>query len=171
MHSAEKIHWGILECFIDVGYIKNIRDERGGGNHNFPSKMVFLTVPKHFEGESISVSLVSFIEICYRQERMGVNHDFHSKFFCLAGLKNFVGENFCAVNPKNFGCGKIIYKSRGRVSRLPGGNYFLHSADKIHRGILQCFIDVGFKKKLGITEGAGITIFRRKCFSHSAESF
>ena len=46
--------------------IKEITDKRGGGNHDFPSRMVFLTVPKHFEGESISVSLVSGIEKCYR---------------------------------------------------------------------------------------------------------
>ena len=51
--------------------------------------------------------------------------------FCLAGLKKLVGETFCAVNPKTFGCEKFIYKSRGRVSRLPVGIYFLHSADKI----------------------------------------
>ena len=30
---------------------KNVRHKRGGGNHDFPSKLFRLTVPKHFVEE------------------------------------------------------------------------------------------------------------------------
>ena len=71
----------------------------GGGNHDFPSKIFCLKVPKKFVGEAFSVSLVSGIEKIYASE--GYVTIFRQKFFCLTVPKHFVEEPFCGVFQKN----------------------------------------------------------------------
>ena len=44
-HSAESFRRGTLYCFTVFGYGKSL-DRRGGGYHDFPSKIFCRTVPK-----------------------------------------------------------------------------------------------------------------------------
>ena len=96
-HSAEEFRRGTLLCFREFLVLKNFRDTRGGGCHDFPSKTFFLTVPNHFV-EIFCVSESSGYRkiLCLR----GEYHDFLSKIFCLAVPNNFVEELFCAVFQK-----------------------------------------------------------------------
>ena len=50
-HSTEKFRRGTLLCFRKFLVAKNVRDKRGGGYHDFLSKLFCLTVPKNFVGE------------------------------------------------------------------------------------------------------------------------
>ena len=54
--GAEKIGRGTLLCFGFFLLSKNVRDQRGGGNHTFLSELFFVTVPKHFVEEPLCVS-------------------------------------------------------------------------------------------------------------------
>ena len=63
-----------------------------GGDQDFPSKILCLTVPKVSLGESITVALNSGIEKVWI--RVGEYQDFLSKIFCLTVPKNSVGESF-----------------------------------------------------------------------------
>ena len=55
-HSAEKFRRGTLLCFRKFLVPKNVRDKRGGGYHDFLSKLFCLTVPKNFVEEPFCVS-------------------------------------------------------------------------------------------------------------------
>ena len=55
-HSAEKIRRGTLLCFRKFLVLKNVRDKRGGGYHDFLSKLFCLTVPNHIVEEHFCVS-------------------------------------------------------------------------------------------------------------------
>ena len=54
--SAEKIRRGTLPCFRKILVSENVRDERGGGYHDFPSKLFCRTVSNHFVEEPFCVS-------------------------------------------------------------------------------------------------------------------
>ena len=75
---------------------KSFMLKRGGKEyHDFPSKLLRLTVAKHFAEEPFSVS-ESFR---YRKTlwiRAG-NHDFLSKICCFTVPRNFVGEPICVL--------------------------------------------------------------------------
>ena len=68
--SAEIFRMGILQCFINIGYRKKVRDkrerererERERRDYDFLSLLLCLTVPKRFTAEPFTVSLVSVIE-------------------------------------------------------------------------------------------------------------
>ena len=47
----EIFRWGTLLCFRKFLVSKNVRDKRGGGYHDFLSKLLCLTVRKIFVGE------------------------------------------------------------------------------------------------------------------------
>ena len=55
-HSAEKFRRGTLLCFTKFLIPKNVKDKRGGGYHDFLSKLFCLTVPKNFVGEPLRAS-------------------------------------------------------------------------------------------------------------------
>ena len=55
-HSAEKFRGGTFLFFRKFLVSKNVRDKRGGGYHDFPSKLFCLTVPNHFVEEPFCVS-------------------------------------------------------------------------------------------------------------------
>ena len=99
-HSAEKFRRGVFLCFRKSLVSKNIRDKRGGGYHDFPSKLFCLTVPKISVGESFTVALISGIEKVWIRGGGGSITIFCQKFCCLTVLKNFVEEPFCAVSEK-----------------------------------------------------------------------
>ena len=54
--SAEKFRRGTLLRFRKFLVSKSVRDNRGGGYHDFPSKLFCLTVPNHFVEEPFCVS-------------------------------------------------------------------------------------------------------------------
>ena len=68
-HSVKKIRRRNLLCFKEFLVSKNVRDKRGGGYHDFPSKLFCLTVPNHLVEEPFCVS-----------ESLG-----YRKIFCLRG--------------------------------------------------------------------------------------
>ena len=55
------------------------------------------------------------------------------------------------------------------VSRFSSENFLSHSSERIHRGMLQCFIIFGYLKKLGISRGRGIKMLGQIFLCHSAE--
>ena len=55
-HNTRKLRRGTLLCFTNILVSKNVRDKRGGGYHDFLSKLFCLTVPNHFVEESFCVS-------------------------------------------------------------------------------------------------------------------
>ena len=78
-HSPEKIRRGTFLCLRKSLISKNVGDKRGGGYHDFPSKLFCLTVPKNFLGEPFGVSENYWYRkfLCFR----GLCHDFLSIFF------------------------------------------------------------------------------------------
>ena len=68
---------------------EKVRDKRRGGNHDFPSKLFCLTVPKHFKEESFSVSVSSGTEIVCGLKGEGEREyqDALWKMFCLTDPK------------------------------------------------------------------------------------
>ena len=100
-------------------------------------------------------------------------HDFPSKIFCLTVPKNFADEPFCAVFQKISGSEKV-YGKEGRGSiKIFRRNFLSHSAENFRRGILYCYIDIGYRKSLNTREGGGVVSrFSVENFlSHSAEKF
>ena len=89
--SAEKFRRGtFLICVSEkIWYRIKIMDKRGGGGgreyHDFLSKIFCLTVPKHFVGETFSVSQISGIERLYASESYATI--FCRNFFCLSAEK------------------------------------------------------------------------------------
>ena len=84
----------------------------------------------------------------------GGYHDYLSEIFCLTVPKNFVGEPFCVS--QNFWYRKILWIRAGEgrregVSRFCFKNFLSHSAEKLRRGIFQCFSNFGYSKILCIT--------------------
>ena len=146
-HSFEKFRRGTLLCFTNFLVSKNVRDKRGSGHHDFPSKMFCLTVPNHFVEEPFCVS-ESFGNQKILSPR-GENHDFYRNFVVSQYQKNFVGEPFCVSkkfwNQKNF-VGepfcvsknfwyqkKLCIRGKGRrkgVSRLSVGKFFVSQCQK-----------------------------------------
>ena len=55
-HSAQKFRRGILLCSREILVSKTVREKRGGGYHDFPSKLFCPTVPNHFVEEPFCVS-------------------------------------------------------------------------------------------------------------------
>ena len=89
----QKFRRGIRYCFTNFGLRKTL-DIRGGENNDFPSKLLCLTVPKHFVGQPFFV-LENF---CYRKifrkrEGGSERQDIPSKTFCVTLPKNFVEES------------------------------------------------------------------------------
>ena len=99
-HSAEKFcRWTSL-CFRKSLVSKNVRDKRGGGYHNFPSKLFCLTVLNHFVKEAFCVSQISG----YRKNLSlrGEYHDFLSKFFLSRSTEKLRRGTFLCCVSENF---------------------------------------------------------------------
>ena len=76
-HSVEEpfcVCRGTLLCFRKFLVSKNVKDNRGGGYHDFPSKLFCLTVPNHFVDDlfCLSESFGYRKILCLRREY----HDF-----------------------------------------------------------------------------------------------
>ena len=126
--QCQKFRRGTLLCFRKILVPKNVRDKRGGGYHDFLSKLFCLTVPKKFVGEPFYAVFqkISGIEKCCASEcyitifyqnflshstetfRRGtllccVSENFgYRKMLCFRGLyHNFPSKIFCLTVPKN----------------------------------------------------------------------
>ena len=102
-HSAEKLRRGTLLCFRKFLVSKKVGDERGGGYHDFPSKLFFLTVSKHF------------VEEPFRKFRVSKN------FKPKSGKSRFSVEKFLARSTEKFRRGTIVRCFR----RFPGAKKFM----------------------------------------------
>ena len=77
-HSTKKIHNGTLLCFIYFLVSKQLMDKGGWGDHDSPSEIYCLTVPKKIVQQSFSVSLIRVSKIFLHWKD---NHEFLSKVF------------------------------------------------------------------------------------------
>ena len=91
-YSAEKLRRGTLLCLRKFLVPKNVRDKKGGGYHDFPSKLFCLAVPNHFAEEPLCVSERFGNRKIFSPR--GEYHKFLYKICCLTVPKNFVGEPF-----------------------------------------------------------------------------
>ena len=130
--SAQKFRRGTLYGVTNFGWRKIVCFR--GLCHDFPSKILCLSVPKHFAGEPFGVSENFWYRkiLCFR----GLFHDFQSKIFCLTVPKHFVEEPFYAVFQKNSGNEKVSGKEGGGSIKISFQNFFSHSAEKCPRGTL-----------------------------------
>ena len=87
-HSTEKLRRGTLLCFTKFLVSKKFKD-KGGRYQDFRSKIFCLTVPKNFEGEPFSVSLISGTEKVWIRGGGGGYHDFASKIFLSHTAEKF----------------------------------------------------------------------------------
>ena len=139
-HSAEKLRRGTLLCFRKFLVSKNVGDKRGGGYHDFPSKLFCLTVSKYFEDEPFCVSE----KFCYRKKlgiRGGGYHDVPSNLFCLTVSKHFVEETF-----RNFRVSKNFMPKRWK-SRFSIEKFLSRSTEKFRRGTLVCCVSEYFQER------------------------
>ena len=138
--SAEKFPRGTFLCFRNTLVSNNVRDKRGGGYHDFSSKLFCLTVPKIFVGEPFGVSENFWYRkiLCFR----GLCQDIPWKIFCLTVPKHFVEEPFGTVFQKNSGGEKVyVWVGGGKegVSRFSVENFLSYSAEKFHSwNLLRC---------------------------------
>ena len=93
-HSAEKRRRGTFLCFRKSLVSKNVRDKRGGGYHDFASKIFCLTVPKNFVEElfcAVFQKISGSEKILWIREGRGEYQNFPSKIFCLTVPEISVG--------------------------------------------------------------------------------
>ena len=103
------------------------------------SKVVFLTVPKFFVGDSLSFRKFLVSEIL--KEKRGLSF-ITVDFSCLTVPENFVKEQYCVS--ENFWYRKILCR-RGGITTLCG-KFFVSEYRKFRRGILVFQKNCGIKK-------------------------
>ena len=180
--QCRKLLWASPQCFRAIGILKNSMLIKG--YHVFPSKLFCLTVPKNFVGIPSSFQKIWGIEKFYAL--MGY-HNFPSKDFCLTvPPKTFVGTCTYGVSQflwaslqcfRTIGILKNSMHTRGyHVS--PSKNFLVSQCRKNSWESLPFFRKVGvwaslqsFRFGVKFMHLWGITIFRRKILSHSAEKF
>ena len=145
---------------------KKFGKEGGGGVSRRSSKIFCLTVPKISVGESSIVALISGTE---KVQRRGVAeyHGFPSKLFCLTVPKKFAG-NPSVLCFRKFPFAKKFMDKRG-VSRCFVENFLSDTADIFRRGILNCCINFGYRKRLD--RMGVIKIFCGKFFVSQCRNF
>ena len=126
-HSAEKIRRGTPLCFRKFLVPKNVKDKRGGGYHDFLSRLFCLTVPKNFVGEPFCVSKNFWCRkklwIRRWEEEEGSITIFCRKIFVSQCRKLSYG-NLSVLCFRNFPVAKkFIDETEGEVSRFSFKNY------------------------------------------------
>ena len=98
-HSDEKCRRGTVQSFIMFGYRKSL-DERVGGSEcqTFRWKILCLTVPEFFVGQTFRVSLLSGLEKFYASEGYVIN--FCRNFLSHSVEKFRMGTLLCCVSEK-----------------------------------------------------------------------
>ena len=121
-HSTEKIRRGAFLWFGRSLVSKNVRDKRGGGYHDFPSKLFCLTVPKNFVGEPFGISEKIWYRkiLCFRE----LFHDFPSNFF-VSQCRKISEGNPSVLCFRKIPVAKFMDK-RGGVSRFSIENFLSH---------------------------------------------
>ena len=118
---------------------KNVRDKKGGGYHDFLSKLFCLTVPKNFVGEPFCASQAfqyrKTLWIRGRGEGGREYHNFLSKTLSHIAEKNRRGTPLCCVS-ENFRQRKCLWIRRGEYQDFPSKIFLSQSAQKIRRGTL-----------------------------------
>ena len=161
--SAEKFRRGTLLYFRKILVSKNVRDKRGGGYHDFLSKIFWSHSTEKLRWGSLLCFRKVLVSKNVRDKRGGGYHDFSSKLFCLTVPKHFVRR------------GTLLCFRKFRVSKNfmpPGGilqfsmeNLLSHSSEKIRRGTLLCFrkfrVSKNFRDKRG---GGKVSRFSVKIF-------
>ena len=116
--------------------------------HDFPLKIVCLTVPKDFVEEHFDVSDNFYYEKYYESEEG--YHVLPSKNFCLTATKHSEKETFCAVFQKISDGEKLLDKRSGdekRNIKTFRQKSLSKSTKKFHRGSLLCFKKFQLSKK------------------------
>ena len=106
----------------------------------FSVEIFRLTVPKNFVGEPFSVSFFPGIEEVRISEWVGGVSRSAVEFFCLTVAKNFVGQPFSVSLISGM---EKFYASEGFVT-IFCRKFLSHSAAKIRRGTLLCWVSEKF---------------------------
>ena len=167
-HSAE---FFLVESFT-VALVSSIDKVwiRRGEYQDLPSKTFCLTVPKNYVRESFIVALILGTEKTWRRGSGGDYQDFSSTIFCHTVPKIYLRESFSVA--LNSGSEKVWIRVGGGegVSRFSIENFLSHSAERLRRGTLFCYIFFGYLKGLD-KRGGGDSNTPSKFFSHSPENF
>ena len=102
---------------------KKVRDKRGGGYHDFLSKLFCLTVAKNFVGQPFRVSLISGIEKFYPSE--GYVTIFCRNFFSQCQKISYGNPSVLCF--RKFPVAKKFMDKGGGVSRFSVENFLFHS--------------------------------------------
>ena len=139
--SAEKFRRGTFLCFRKSLVSKNVRDKRGGGYHDFPSKFFCLTVPKNFVVEPFGVSEYFWYRkiLCIRGGKGGRITTSVEKFLSHSAEKYRRGTLYCVIN---FGYRKSLC-FRGLCHDFPSKIFCLtlpkHFVEETFSAVLQKF--------------------------------
>ena len=167
-HSAEKLRRGTLLCFRKFLVSKNVRDKRGGGNHDLPSKLFSSHSTQTFSRGTL---------LCFRKFRLSKN------FMPKIEISPFSIENFLSHSTEKLGRGALLCFTNFLVSKKiwirgeGGGREYHDFLPKIFCPKVPKFF-VGESFSVSLISGienfmdkmGNIKIFRRKVLV-SAEKF
>ena len=100
---------GKTSVFQKVSGIESVRDKRGGGYHNFPSRIFCSTVVENTWGKLLLFRKI-LVSKKVKDKRKGGYHTFPPKICCLTVPKNHVEELSCC---RKFLVSKNIMDKRG----------------------------------------------------------
>ena len=140
-HSTESFRRRTFLCFRKFGVSKNVRDKRGGGYHDFLSKLFCLTVPNHFVEEPFCVS-----ESFGYRKMLGIREGRVSQFSVEIVLSHSTesfrrGTLLCF---RKFGISKNCMPKRG-ISGSSIEYLLSHSTENLRRTTLLCCVSENFR--------------------------
>ena len=100
-HTMEKNRRGTFLCFKNFLVPENFRGKRGGGSHQFPSKLFCLPVPNQFVEKPLCVS-----------ESFG----YRSFFMPIKGISRISNENLLSHSPEKLRRGTLLCFTKLHVS-------------------------------------------------------
>ena len=134
-------------------------------HQDFPSNFSLSLSPKDFCRGILYCCSNAGYRKC--SDKKGEYQDFSSKIFCLRVPKNSVEESSTVA--LNSCSGKVWIRRGGRL-RISVEKFLSHSAERLRRVTLFCYINFGYLKGLH-KRGRGDSNTPSKFFSHSAENF
>ena len=150
--NAKKFRRRTLLCFRKILVPKNARDKRGGGYHDFLSKLFCHIVPNPFVVEPFCVSQNFQFRKNLWMRGGGKEEEKSITIFCR---KIFVSKcrKTSQGNPsvlcfRKLPVAKNFMDKKGAVSRFSFENFLSHSAENFRRGTLQGVTDFGYRKIL-----------------------
>ena len=144
---VENIRSGILYCFINLGYRKSLDKTGGRGSFEIFRRIFFcLTAPENFVGNHLVFQKFSDSEKFHASE--GYVTIFCGKIIVLH-YRNISKRNLFVLCIRKFPVVKKFLDNRGcGVSRYSVENFLSHKVEKFRKGILYCFINLGYRKSL-----------------------